>query len=101
MVFVLENDPNDLINLSKNALKEVLRKPGKFCRPLPLNKNSVVLDYSYSMNLDVYKTLGLEKIKERAKVIHDNKKFGNNVSQALGELAREKKKNQKIRMRKI
>ena len=95
MVFALENDPKDLINLSKNALKEVLQKPGKFCRPLPLNKNSVVLDYSYSMDLDLYKTLGLEKIKERAKMIHDNKEFGNNVSQALGELAREKKEKSK------
>ena len=91
MVFPLENDPENLITLSKNALKEVLKKPGKFCRPFPLNKNNVLLHYEYGMTLDIYKTLGIEKIKERADIIHNNKEFCKNVGQALGELAREKK----------
>ena len=44
------------------------------------------------MTLDIYKTLGIEKIKERANLIHSNKIFCENVGEALGELAREKRK---------
>jgi len=91
MVFPLENDPKNLITLSKNALKELLKKPGKFCRPFPLNKNNVLLHYEYGMTLDIYKTLGIEKIKERADIIHSSKEFCKNVGEALGEIAREKK----------
>ena len=91
MVFPLENDPKNLITLSKNALKELLKKPGKFCRPFPLNKNNVLLHYEYGMTLDIYKTLGIEKIKERADIIHNSKEFCKNVGEALGEIAREKK----------
>ena len=91
MVFPLENDPKNLITLSKNALKELLKKPGKFCRPFPLNKNNVLLHYEYGMTLDIYKTLGIEKIKERADIIHNSEEFCKNVGEALGEIAREKK----------
>ena len=91
IIYALENSPKDLINLSKEALKEILKKPGKFCRPYPLNKNNVCLHYSYGMTLDIYKTLGIEKIKERANTIHSNQEFCKNVGEVLGELAREKK----------
>ena len=91
IVFALENDPKPLINLSRNALKEILRKPGKFCRPFPSNKNSVCLHYAYGMEREDYKALGLEKIKERANLIHSHKEFGKNVGEILGELAMEKK----------
>jgi len=91
IVFALENDPKHLINLSRNALKEVLKKPGKFCRPFPSNKNSVCLHYSYGMQREDYKALGWEKIKERANFIHSHKEFGKNVGEILGELAVEKK----------
>ena len=43
------------------------------------------------MTLDIYKTLGIEKIKERANTIHSNKEFCKYVGEVLGELAREKK----------
>jgi exodeoxyribonuclease-1 len=43
------------------------------------------------MTLDIYKTLGIEKIKERADIIHNSKEFCKNVGEALGETAREKK----------
>ena len=91
IVFALENDPKHLINLSRNALKEVLKKPGKVCRPFPSNKNSVCLHYSYGMQREDYKALGGEKIKERANFIHSHKEFGKNVGEILGELAVEKK----------
>ena len=91
IVFALENDPKHLINLSRNALKEVLKKPGKFCRPFPSNKNSVCLHYSYGMQREDYKALGWEKIEERANFIHSHKEFGKNVGEILGELALEKK----------
>ena len=91
IVFALENSPEDLVNLSRRDLKEVLKKPGKFCRPFPSNKNSVCLHYSYGMSLDIYKNLGIEKIKQRANFIHNHKEFGKNVGEILGELSIEKK----------
>jgi len=91
IVYALENNPKDLMNLTRSALKEVLKKPGKFCRPFPSNKNSVCLHYEYGMQMDIYKHLGFEKIKERANLIHSNKEFGKNVGEILGELAMEKR----------
>jgi hypothetical protein len=45
--------------------------------------------------LDIYKNIGLKKLKERADKIYQNKQFSEKVSFALGEIAREKKKNRK------
>jgi exodeoxyribonuclease-1 len=46
------------------------------------------------LELDIYKNIGLKKLKERADKIYQNKQFSEKVRFALGEIAREKKKSQ-------
>ena len=48
------------------------------------------MNSSYGINFDGYKQLGLAKIKQRAKLIRDNKDFINKVSSFLDDEAREK-----------
>jgi hypothetical protein len=43
------------------------------------------------LDLDIYKNIGLKKLKERSDKIHQNKQFSEKISFALGEIAREKK----------
>ena len=45
---------------------------------------------SYGMNFNSYKQLGIKKLKERAKLIRENKNFSEKVSRILDEDAREK-----------
>lgn len=91
IVFCLEQDPKNLINLDINSLKDELKKSGKWARALPANKHPIILNKNFGLELDIYKNIGLKKIKERADIIHENQKFSEKVSFALGELAREKK----------
>ena len=45
---------------------------------------------SYGINFDNYKQLGVNKLKQRAKLIRENKGFAQKVSSILDEHAREK-----------
>ena len=45
---------------------------------------------SYGINFDNYKQLGITKLKQRAKLIRENKNFANKVSSILDDAAREK-----------
>ena len=45
---------------------------------------------SYGMNFDNYKQLGIKKLKERAKLIRENKDFAKKVASILDEDARER-----------
>ena len=89
MVFCLENDPKDLMSLGHDALKESLKKPGKWVRALPL-KHPIVLDPSYGLKTDLYKELGLKLLTERANRVKENREFAKKVSLILGEIAKEK-----------
>ena len=46
---------------------------------------------SYGMNFDNYKQLGIKKLKERAKLVRENKEFAKKVATILDEDARERK----------
>ena len=46
---------------------------------------------SYGVNFDNYKQLGIKKLKQRAKLIRDNKEFAKKVSTILDDDAREKR----------
>ena len=94
MIFCLENDPKDLIKLDYNSLKESLQKPGKWARPLPINKHPQILSAKFALQKEPYKTIGMETLLERANLIHNNKEFGEKVGLALGEIADEKYKKQ-------
>ena len=90
MLFCLENDPRDFIKLDYNSLKESLKKPGKYVRSCPL-KHPIILPAEFSLKTDLYKSIGMPKLLERANLIHSNKEFAKKVSLALGEIAKEKK----------
>ena len=45
---------------------------------------------SYGMNFDNYKQLGIQKLKQRAKLIRENKEFAKKVSTILDDDARER-----------
>ena len=48
------------------------------------------MNASYGVNFDNYKQLGISKLKQRAKLIRENKNFANKVSSILEDDAREK-----------
>ena len=48
------------------------------------------MNSSYAINFNSYKELGLEKLKERAKLIKENNEFAKKVSAVLDDEAREK-----------
>ena len=89
MVYCLETDPKDLMSLDYKSLKETMRRPGKFIRPLPL-KHPVVLNVSFALKTDLYKKIGLDKLQARSDMIKNNPKFAEDCSRAILELAEEK-----------
>ena len=90
MVYCLENDPRDLMALDYRSLKETMKRPGKFVRALPL-KHPLVLDIGYALKMEPYKTIKLETLMGRADMLRDNPKFAENCSQAMAEIAEEKR----------
>ena len=48
------------------------------------------MNSSYGMNFDNYKQLGIKKLKERAKLVRENKEFAKKVTAILDDDAREK-----------
>jgi len=91
MCFDLMKDPNFYFRLSINELKKELKKTPKVIRTIKHKKHPIIMNSSYGMNFDRYKELGLNKMKERAKLIKGNKEFANKVSSILDDEAREKK----------
>ena len=89
MVFCLENDPKDLISMDYRSLKEVMKKPGKFVRAIPL-KHPVILHIDYALKTEPYNVIGLNKLKERANTIKNNPEFADKCKRAIKEIAEEK-----------
>ena len=96
MVYCLETEPNDLMTLDSKSLKESLKKPGKWLRALPL-KHPIILSSSFGLKTDMYKSIGMAKLTERANVLKTNKEFARKVSVALGEIAQEKENSKKAK----
>ena len=71
-------------------LKEAMGKKPKFIRTIRHNKHPVIMNPSYAMNLDEYKILGPEKLRERANKIKNNKEFSEKVAIVLREEVEEK-----------
>ena len=90
MCFDLKSDPNYYFNLSINELKKEFKKTPKVIRTIKHKKHPIIMNSSYGINFDSYKQLGLTKLKERAKLIRENKDFINKVSSVLDDEAREK-----------
>ncbi len=90
MCFDLKADPLYYFNLSNKDLKKELDKKPKVIRTIKHKKHPIIMNSSYGMNFDNYKQLGVKKLKERAKLIRENKNFSEKVSRILDEDAREK-----------
>ena len=90
MVWCCEKDPRDLIALDYKSLKEVLKKPGPYMRAIPL-KHPVILNISYALKSEPFKTIGLEKLKEHAAIVKNNPKFAEDCRRAVLEIYKEKK----------
>ena len=91
MCFDLKADPVYYFNLSIKALKKELDKKPKVIRTIKHKKHPIIMNPSYGMNFDNYKQLGIKKLKERAKLIRENKEFAKKVATILDEDARERK----------
>jgi exodeoxyribonuclease-1 len=88
--FDLKHDPNTFLNMSSADLKEAMGKNPKILRTVRHNKHPVIMNPSYGNEFNEYKELGSKKLEERAKLIKDNKKFAEKVSQILLEEAEER-----------
>ena len=89
MVYCLETDPKDLMSLDYKSLKEKMKKPGKFIRAIPL-KHPVILHIDYALKTEPFRTIGIEKLKERAELIKNNPEFGEKCKKAIDEIAEER-----------
>jgi len=90
MCFDLKTDPSYYFNLSIQELKKELDKKPKVIRTIKHKKHPIIMNPSYGMNFNSYKQLGIKKLKERAKLVRENKEFGKKVATILDESAREK-----------
>jgi len=90
MVYCLETDPKDLMSLDYKSLKDTMKKPGKFIRAIPL-KHPVILNIDYALKAEPFRTIGLEKLTERANLIKSNPEFVEKCKKAINEIAEEKK----------
>ena len=91
MCFDLKADPNYYFNLSIQELRKELDKKPKVIRTIKHKKHPIIINPSYGMNFDNYKQLGIKKLKERAKLVRENKEFAKKVAAILDDDAREKR----------
>tara|TARA_B100000029_G_scaffold322397_1_gene314760 strand:+ start:54 stop:1472 length:1419 start_codon:yes stop_codon:yes gene_type:complete len=91
MCFDLKSDPVYYFNLSNQELKKELDKKPKVIRTIKHKKHPIIMNPSYGINFDNYKQLGVAKLKQRAKLIRENKEFAKRVETILDDDAREKK----------
>ena len=90
LCFDLKHDPNTFINLSVQELTVAMKKNPKFIRTVRHNKHPVIMNPSYSKQFEEYSIIGIEKLKERAQIIRDNKDFAQKISSIKQEEAEEK-----------
>ena len=87
----LRRDPEPLLNLSVNQLKDVLKKFSPKClRVLKTNKAPVVLDKAFALKQKPYSDLDLETIKKRAYLVRNSENFCKNIQTIHREAAEEK-----------
>jgi len=90
MCFDLKSDPSYYFNLSLTDLKKELDKKPKVIRTIKHKKHPIIMNPNYGINFDNYKQLGIKKLRERAKLVKENKEFAKKVITILDDDAREK-----------
>ena len=91
MCFDLKADPNYYFNLSIQELKKELDKKPKIIRTIKHKKHPIIMNPSYGVNFDNYKQLDIKKLKQRAKMVRENKGFAKKIATILDEDASERK----------
>ncbi len=90
-VWDCRRDPEPLLNLPINQLKDVLKKMSpKALRVLKTNKAPIVLDKEFALKQKPYSDLNLETIKKRASLVRNNEQFCKNIQIINREAAEEK-----------
>jgi exodeoxyribonuclease-1 len=88
--FDLKHDPQIYLDMPVADLKGAMGKNPKFLRTIRHNKHPVIMNPSYGNEFDEYKMIGAEKLAARAKMIKDNTKFAEKISQILQDEVEEK-----------
>jgi len=90
-VWDCRRDPEPLMNLPINQLRDVLKKMSpKALRVLKTNKAPIVLDKGFALKQKPYSDLDLETIKKRASLVRNNEQFCKNIQTINREIAEEK-----------
>ncbi len=90
-VWDLRRDPEPLLNLPVNQLKDILKKYSpKALRVLKTNKAPVILDKEFALKQKPYSDLDLETIKKRAQMVRNSENFCKNIQIINREVAEEK-----------
>ena len=79
LCFDLRHDPNIYLNMPIQELTAAMKKQPKFIRTVRHNKHPVLMNPSYGKMFEEYKIIGLEKLKERANLIKDNREFAEKI----------------------
>ena len=88
--FDLRHDPKIYLDMPIAALKVEMGKNPKFLRTIRHNKHPIIMNPSYGNEFDEYKMIGVEKLALRAKMIKENAKFAEKISQILKDEAEDK-----------
>jgi exodeoxyribonuclease-1 len=80
LCFDLRHDPSIYLDMSLQDLSVAMKKQPKFIRTLRHNKHPVIMNPSYGEKFDEYKMIGVSKLESRAKMIKNNKEFGEKIS---------------------
>jgi exodeoxyribonuclease-1 len=90
-VWDLRRDPEPLLNLPINQLRDILKKYSpKALRVLKTNKAPVILDKEFALKQKPYLDLDLETIKKRAQMVRNSENFCKNIQIINREAAEEK-----------
>jgi len=90
-VWDLRRDPEPLLNLTVNQLRDILKKYSpKALRVLKTNKAPVILDKEFALKQKPYLDLDLETIKKRAQMVRNSENFCKNIQIINREAAEEK-----------
>ena len=90
LCFDLKNDPNIFLKMSRQELTLAMKKNPKFLRTVRHNKHPIIMNPSYANEFDEYKSIGIKKLEERAKIIKGDKSFSETVSAIKQDEAEEK-----------
>ena len=79
LCFDLKHDPKPYLEMSISELSSALKKQPKFIRTLRHNKHPIIMNPSYGEKFDEYKAIGISKLKERATLVKNHKKFSETI----------------------